>query len=142
MSAQSSVYENLSKLARAEISSQFMITRTVYKTSGFYTLSVFSIFVHFCFQSSFTFKFQHYILFFVKVQRSYLYFHHLTVFISFNIEKWPWLFYKFLWKIAIASYCARVRGSVYKMKFRVLSREFDSIETFPGFVQLLGEIWV
>ena len=42
----------------------------------------------------------------------------------------------------IASYGARVRGSVFKMKFRVLSREFESIETFPGFVQLLEENWV
>ena len=31
---------------------------------------------------------------------------------------------------------------IFKMKFRVLSRDFESIETFPGFVQLLGEIWV
>ena len=35
-----------------------------------------------------------------------------------------------------------MRGSVFKMKFRVLSREFESIETFPGFAQLLGENWV
>ena len=39
----------------------------------------------------------------------------------------------------IASYGARVRGSVFKMKFRVLSREFESIETSPGFAQFLGE---
>ena len=106
-----------------------------------HTLSVYSIFVHFCFQSSFIFKFQHYILFFVKVQHSYLYFHHLTIFISFEIAKWPWLFHEFLWKTAIASYGARVRGSVFKMKFRVLSREFESIETSPGFARLLGENW-
>ena len=41
----------------------------------------------------------------------------------------------------IASYGARVRGSVFKMKFRVLSGEFESIETSPGFAQLLGENW-
>ena len=39
----------------------------------------------------------------------------------------------------IASYGARVRGSVFKMKFRVLSREFESMETYPGFAQLLEE---
>ena len=32
-------------------------------------------------------------------------------------------------------------GSVFKMKFRVLSGEFESIETSPGFAQLLGENW-
>ena len=33
----------------------------------------------------------------------------------------------------IASYGARVRGSVFKMYLRVLSRELESIETSPGF---------
>ena len=42
----------------------------------------------------------------------------------------------------IASYGARVRGSVLKMKFGVLSREFESIETSPGFAQFLGKNWV
>jgi hypothetical protein len=42
----------------------------------------------------------------------------------------------------IASYGARVRGSLFKMDFRVLSRDFESIETSPGFAQLLGENWV
>ena len=41
----------------------------------------------------------------------------------------------------IASYGARVRGSVFKMDFRVLSIEFESIETSPGFAQLLEENW-
>ena len=41
----------------------------------------------------------------------------------------------------IASYGAIVRGSVFKMKFRVLSNEFESIENPPGFAQLLGENW-
>jgi hypothetical protein len=40
-----------------------------------------------------------------------------------------------------APHGARVRGCVFKMKFRVLSREFESIETSPGFAQLLGENW-
>ena len=35
-----------------------------------------------------------------------------------------------------------MRGSVFKMKFRVLSIEFESIETSPGFAQLLGEIGI
>ena len=48
---------------------------------------------------------------------------------------------KFL-RILIASYGARVRGSVFRMEFRVLSREFESIETSPGFAQLLAENWV
>ena len=34
---------------------------------------------------------------------------------------------------------ATVRESVLKIKFRALSREFESIETSPGFAQLLGE---
>ena len=32
-----------------------------------------------------------------------------------------------------ASYGARVHGSVFKMKFGVLFREFESIETSPKF---------
>ena len=48
----------------------------------------------------------------------------------------------FLWKTLIASYGARVRGSVFKMKFRALARESESIKTSPGFAQLLGENWV
>ena len=44
---------------------------------------------------------------------------------------------KKVWKQLIASYDARVRGSVFKMDLRVLSREFESIETSPGFAQLL-----
>jgi hypothetical protein len=34
-----------------------------------------------------------------------------------------------------------VRGSVFKMEFTALSRKFESIETSPGFAQLLGENW-
>ena len=41
----------------------------------------------------------------------------------------------------IAPYGAKVRGNVFRMKFRVLSREFEPIETSPGFAQLLGENW-
>ena len=32
-----------------------------------------------------------------------------------------------------------MRGSVFKMDFRAFSREFEYIETSPGFAQLLGE---
>ena len=42
----------------------------------------------------------------------------------------------------IAPNGATVRGSVFKMKFRVWSREFESIETSPGFAQLLEENWI
>ena len=48
---------------------------------------------------------------------------------------------KFL-RTLIYSYGARVRGSVFRMEFRVLSREFESIETSPGFAQFLGENWI
>jgi hypothetical protein len=48
---------------------------------------------------------------------------------------------KFKTVFNFASYGARVHGSVFKMKFRVLSREFECIETSPGFSQLLGENW-
>ena len=34
-----------------------------------------------------------------------------------------------------------MRGSVLMMKFRALSRDLESIETSPGFAQLLGENW-
>jgi hypothetical protein len=32
-----------------------------------------------------------------------------------------------------------VRGSVFNMEFRVLAREFEFIETSPGFARLLDE---
>jgi hypothetical protein len=51
------------------------------------------------------------------------------------------MFNFFSLKLLIASYGARVRGSVFKMKFTGLSREFESIETSPGFAQILGENW-
>ena len=41
----------------------------------------------------------------------------------------------------IASYGARVRGSVFKIRFRVLSKDFESIETSHGFAQLMEENW-
>ena len=41
----------------------------------------------------------------------------------------------------IATHGARVRERVFKIKFRVLSRQFESIETSPGFAQLLEENW-
>ena len=44
--------------------------------------------------------------------------------------------------LKIASYGARVRRNVFRMKFRALSRESESIKTSPGFAQLLGENWV
>ena len=42
-------------------------------------------------------------------------------------------------KVLNASYGARVRGNVFKIEFRGLSREFETIETSPVFAQLLGE---
>ena len=45
-------------------------------------------------------------------------------------------FFSFVAKFFLTAF--RVRGSVFKMKFRVLFREFKSIETSPGFAQLLG----
>ena len=38
-----------------------------------------------------------------------------------------------------AIYVARVLGSVFRIVFRLLIREFESVETSPGFAQLLGE---
>ena len=50
------------------------------------------------------------------------------------------LFFKtFFLKLLIASDGARVRGSILKMNFRELFGEFESIETSPGFAQLLGK---
>ena len=56
---------------------------------------------------------------------------------SFNIF---FLTFFFL-KILIAPYGAKVCERVFNMKFRILSREFESTETSPGFAQLLGENW-
>ena len=42
----------------------------------------------------------------------------------------------------IASNGATVHESLFKMYLRVISREFESIETSPGFAQLLVENWV
>jgi hypothetical protein len=42
----------------------------------------------------------------------------------------------------ITTHGARVRERVFMIEFRVLSyREFESIETSPGFAQLLEENW-
>ena len=41
--------------------------------------------------------------------------------------------------LLIASNCATVRESVFKIEFRVLAGEFESIETSPGFARLLDE---
>ena len=79
--------------------------------------------------------FQHSI-FFVKLQCSVLKNFHLTNFFFILF------FFRFFFlKVLIASYGARVRGSVFKKECRVLSNEFESIETSPEFVQLLGENW-
>ena len=63
-----------------------------------------------------------------------------------SFDKFLSLIFKLFWKkkilkLLIASYGARLRGSVFKMKCRWLSREFECIETSPGFAQLLGENW-
>ena len=64
------------------------------------------------------------------------------MFSSKKISSFYFHFDSFFLKILIDSYGTRVRGSVFKMEFRVLSREFESIETSPGFAQFLGENWV
>ena len=106
------------------------------------TPSVLRIFVHFHFLSFYSIaqgNFQHYIHFFREIaifsskKISFNDFFFLLIFL---------IFYFFLLEKIIASYGARVRGSVFKMDFRVLAREFESIETSPGFAQLLGENWV
>ena len=42
-------------------------------------------------------------------------------------------------KVESSTYCARVRGSVFEIEFRVSAREFEFIETFPGFAQFLQQ---
>ena len=76
-------------------------------------------------------------IFFVKLQCSVL-----KTFISFNNFLKFFLLLMFLRKPLIATYGARVPGSVFKMEFTVLTREFESINTFPGFAWLLWENWV
>ena len=63
---------------------------------------------------------------------------HLSGKFFFNLTKVE----KKLIRILIASYGARVHGSVFKMEFKALFREFVSIETSPGFAQFLGENWI
>ena len=43
------------------------------------------------------------------------------------------------WHLITIAYGARVCGSVFNIKFRILAREFESIETYPGFVLLREE---
>ena len=64
-------------------------------------------------------------------------FHEKKIELNFSLTKKN---FKLLFLIAL--YGAIVRGSVFRMQFRVLSREFESIETSPGFAQLLGENWI
>ena len=64
--------------------------------------------------------------------------------VNFHLTNFLFHFFSFtfLIKILIATYGAIVRGSVFKMEFIVLAKEFESIETSPGFAQLLGENWI
>ena len=87
------------------------------------------IFCYFCWD------FQHYItcskIFFeITMFSSKKFSFHKSFFFNFFIQLF---FLKFL----IASYGARVLGSVFKMDSRAFSREFEYIETSPGFAQLL-----
>ena len=56
---------------------------------------------------------------------------------KFEFNKKKVFFFRLFFLIAL--YGAIVRGGIFRMKFRVLSREFEFIETSPGFAQLLGE---
>ena len=47
-----------------------------------------------------------------------------------NVKKCQKIVTKNVWVIT-ASYGARVHGSVFKIKFKALAEEFESIETFP-----------
>ena len=76
--------------------------------------------------------------FFVKSQHTLLECCLLTKKFEFNKKN---IFFKIYSFFLIALYGAILRGSVFNMKFRVLSREFESIEISPGFAQLLGESW-
>ena len=49
------------------------------------------------------------------------------------------LFKNFFLTILIPSYGSRVLGSVFKMGLEFKNRQFESIETSPGFIQFLGE---
>ena len=52
---------------------------------------------------------------------------HLTIYLFI------FKFYIFSLKILIATYGARVHGSVFKIEFRFSVREFESVETSSGF---------
>ena len=39
-------------------------------------------------------------------------------------------------KKSTATYGARVHGSVFRFKFRISAREFELVETYPGFARL------
>ena len=52
------------------------------------------------------------------------------------------MFNKFFSKIMnllATIYCARVPGSLFMIVFRILVREFESVENSPGFARLLAE---
>ena len=66
----------------------------------------------------------------MKSQHSLLHFGHFTNF---------FLRLSCLFFAIIASNCATVRESVFKIEFRVVAGEFESIETSPGFARLLDE---
>jgi hypothetical protein len=62
-----------------------------------------------------------------------------TIFFDFSKRNVKEMTKKIFIKAITASYGARVPGSVFKIKFKAYAGEFESIETLPGFVQLLGE---
>ena len=76
--------------------------------------------------------------FFVKSQCSFLKNSHLTIFLQNFFSNSIFFFAEIL----IATFGARVCGSVFKIEFRFLVRDFEYVETSPGFAQLLEENWI
>ena len=64
----------------------------------------------------------------MKSQQSFLDFCRLTIFFWHHAEKPP-------------VHCATVHGSVFRIIFIILDREFESVETSSGLAQILGENW-
>ena len=79
-----------------------------------------------------TFYFDEYLFakIFVKSQHSLIVFHYLTGFYQH---------YLIIKAKITAIYGDNLRGSVFRIVFRTFLREFESVETSPGFAQFLGE---
>jgi hypothetical protein len=77
-------------------------------------------------------------IFFVKLEHSFLGSRHLTKFLSYLT--WKYLEFPTLSKNKIASHGSKMRGSGFRIIFLIFPRKFESVKTSPGFVRRVSAL--